>query len=735
MRRLTSAVILLLLAGSCLADKTMYVPDEWRHPWNPDSLLYKESDPDNAYTWSKTRSRETDNIIVLWDKGYGDKAPDQLPKSSPYYVDINDLLQKCEEFFNLEINTLGFVDPQNSNLAKYKVMVLMNHTTDWACYGGGYDYQVSALWLSPNTCKPVGSAVAHEIGHSFHYMCYAEGSNHGQNASIHTGFHGAIGKGAGIWEQTAQWQSLQSYPKEMFSQSINVFRKSHNLAFTHEWHRYQSYWFLYYICQYFNDITSVANVWNYKTTSVIDFNQALMRLKGWKVEELFRRYYDYASRCATWDFDVARDYRDAYVGDFEWRAVRTADNTDQVAAASAPQTTGFNIIPLRLPDAGATIIAHFTALKPTTQLANGDPGEMLNGESQWVPLNRKTYPSQGKDSQKGFRLGFVALLADGTRQYFSEDSVYCRGTGEQTADVQMQLPDNISKLWMVVSPAPTAYNQHLWDDNPLTGDYIWPYSVRFEGTDVNSSTGKATIYVSSDIEEAAVHDITFDYNVQVATNSTYDTQDVVLSPEVQAALAYAFQLQPNKIASMLVGWSNNGPATGEIMYCTANADGVQQDVAGTNTNATYGHWFGSNGELKGWGNGAVVYCDFEPSTLTFRVGYHPANARTGQTYTVTPALQYHADDGTMALARFRLHVTTGGSTTGSTELQEITDAITSIYGFTDSRHTYLHNLNPSSAKRASSSVTNSLFDLSGRQIVDIQTQKLYIEDRKVRISR
>ncbi len=703
---------------TAMADKTMYVPNEWRNPWPADSLLYAESDPDNSYTWSKTRSRETENVIVLWDKYYGNKAPDQLPTSSPYYVDINDLLKKCEAFFDLEINTLGFVNPQTSNLSKYKVMVLMNHTTDWACYGGGYDYQVSALWLSPNTCKPVGSAVAHEIGHSFHYMCYSEASRHGQDASVQTGFHSAIGKGAGIWEQTAQWQSLQSYPNEMFSQSVNVFRKSHNLAFTHEWHRYQSYWFLYYLCQFSDDLRAVANVWNYDTKVAIDFNQALMRSRSWSVEELYRRYYDYAARCATWDFDVAKQYRNAYVGDFEYRAVRTADHTYQVAAASAPQVTGFNIIPLQLPTAGSVITAHFTAMKPTANLAEGDPGEMLNGESQFAAINRKTYPSQAKDAQKGFRLGFVALMKDGTRHYFNADSVYCRGTGEQLADVSMEVPAQVSKLWMIVSPAPTTYVQHKWDDSPLTGDYIWPYRLTLEGTDILTSTNKATIYVSTHIDEAEPHDVLFEWDVRVGRNSNYATAPVTLSPDVQQALAYAFQLQPNQIASRLVGWSDNGPAKGKIMYCTSSDNGIQPNVAGTNTNAAYGHWFGPNGELKAWGSGAVVFCDFDPASLTFNIGYHPNNARQNTTYTIMPTFQYRTDDGQLVTARFRFQVRINSTQQNVVSNVSITDGVTEV---------------PMYHGPASDAMNARQYDMLGRPVSPKQRGLHIVDGRKVLI--
>ena len=232
-RLLTIMTVLLASAGSLLAQKSVYIPEEWRN--RTDTLIYADSDPDNKYTWSKSRSRETDNFILLWDKGYGNTLPSDAP--SQYRVDIDELLKKAEEFYDLEITKLGFVDPENSNLKKYKAMILMNHTTEWACYGGGYDYMVPALWLSPNTCWPVGQAVAHEVGHSFHYMCYSEASNHGADNTVQTGFHSPIGKGSVTWEQTAQWQAMQTFPELMYDQSIFVFNKSHNYAFTHEWHR------------------------------------------------------------------------------------------------------------------------------------------------------------------------------------------------------------------------------------------------------------------------------------------------------------------------------------------------------------------------------------------------------------------------------------------------------------------------------------------------------------------
>lgn len=67
---------------------------------------------------------ESDNVVIFWDKYYKTN-PKNLPKGDFYYVDIDDLLQKCKAFFDLEIiNRLGFVDAHNSNLNKYSLYIV-----------------------------------------------------------------------------------------------------------------------------------------------------------------------------------------------------------------------------------------------------------------------------------------------------------------------------------------------------------------------------------------------------------------------------------------------------------------------------------------------------------------------------------------------------------------------------------------------------------------------------------
>ena len=108
MKRILALTTFVASLWCAAAQKSVYIPREWKSPWPADSLLYAEADPDGRYTWSRSRSRESDNVIVFWDKNYT-KAPDQLSKSDFYYVDIDDLLRKCEAFFQLECSELGFV--------------------------------------------------------------------------------------------------------------------------------------------------------------------------------------------------------------------------------------------------------------------------------------------------------------------------------------------------------------------------------------------------------------------------------------------------------------------------------------------------------------------------------------------------------------------------------------------------------------------------------------------------
>ena len=713
MKKVVTILMLLSLTATRLyAQKAVYIPNEWKNPWPSDSLLYKESDPDNQYTWSKSRSVESDNVIVFWDKGYGSQKPSEAP--SAYQVDEQDLLQKCEDFYDLEINRLGFADPATSNLSKYKIMVMLSHTTGWVCYGGGYDYQISALWLGPSACKPVGHSVAHEVGHSFQYMCFSEHGGHKDSQTDNTGFHLQCGSGQAIWEQTAQWQAAQSYPGEMFSQSINVFRKSHNLAFSHEWHRYQSYWLHYYLSEYYNDIRTVAQVWNQPMTGQTqgngtDFNQALMKLKRLNVITLFSLYYDYAAHCVTWDLDACRDYGVPYVGDFDYRCVALGDTAYQVALASAPEASGFNVIPLDVPAEGTLVTTHFTALPAGTKLAQDDPAEMMNGDAQWTKTSRTTYIRPSNATKRGFRLGYVALLNDGSRQYVQQDSLYCTGNAETTCEVSITVPSGTKRLWLVVLPAPTTYVAHKWDDN-TSNDGQWPYRFRLEGTTLGS---RAQVYMSPVIDGREVADITLTYDVWLPKRNSYDPVAVNVSGQAQAMIGTALQIQPGDIANLLQTWASGGPSAGRMMFYPMNPRTQVRANRGSTANG-YGHWFNASGFVTEYASG-YLYSEFAPESLTFTIGQYPGKLSASSDYTIGQILRYKASDGKEAQARFvfRVHITDGQSGAELTAIDYTDPSPVGIKG--------IQNLEAGQSSNA------KYFDLQGRRLAGKPSQGIYIE--------
>ena len=664
MKRLFTFAALLVTALTAAAQKTIYIPASWSY--NSSTQEYTEGG--NAdLQWSFNRSKQSDNCIIFWQKGFGDD-PSKAPRLDGVDMtfDVDAVLQVAEKCYNLNVNQLGFA---NSNmLTKYKIIILMNYTTTWTCYGGGYDFRCSALWLNPATVKPAGHSLAHEVGHSFHYMCYAESSGYNpvSSSTDNTGFHLSCGNGQAIWEQTAQWQACQAYPEEMFSQSIFVFRNSHNYAFSHEWHRYQSYWFHYYLCQYYSDITTVAQVWrtpmkNQQNGNATDFNSALMVLKSLSARDLYKMYFDYACRLVTWDLDVCKPYRDPYIGDFTYRCVLTDDDQYQVALFSCPQGTGFNVIPLQVPAAGTEVKTSLTGLSVGAQLLEADPGTYLNGDTGESKIaadasGYRHYVNGGARASRGFRMGYVALMQDGTRQYFSKDSVYFQGTKSAVEDYSFTVPEGVSRLWLVVSPALKSYQVHKWDDS-IDKDDMWPYKFRLEGTDLAS---RATVYAAATVDGREVSDVTFTYDVNFPLSATaYSGTTVNVNGRAAATLGTAFQMQPSDIASKMQAWDDRGPSNGKILLYACAPDGSLSQSGFTATG--YGHWFDASGTVSPYANG-YIYSEFNPSTLTFAIGQYPNKCSEGKTYTVRQALRYRKNArGTYAQANFVFNVTLGGT--------------------------------------------------------------------------
>lgn len=199
---------------------------------------------ESSSRWSFSRSLETDHFILFWEPDFGDNPnSDVLPETMR--VDVADLSEKLENFYETETKTLGF--GISSLLNGYKLQVYLLYTDDWVATGSGYDNRIGALWISPSTCKPAGSVIAHEVGHCFQYLIYCEQLADGQPDAEESGFRYRYGNGFGnaFWEISAQWQFWQDYPAEQFTDyEMDTWFQNYFRAFEHEWTRYQNYWLI-----------------------------------------------------------------------------------------------------------------------------------------------------------------------------------------------------------------------------------------------------------------------------------------------------------------------------------------------------------------------------------------------------------------------------------------------------------------------------------------------------------
>ena len=591
--------------------------------------------------WSWFRSAQSENFFVFWEPDFGtDPNSESVP--SHLRVDIDDLLLKAEQFYKTNVEVLKFAEKGSgkSYLDQYKMEIYLIYQDEWLATGSGYDNVIGALWVNPSTCQPVGSTIAHEIGHSFQYQVYCDkllmGAADDYKQGFRYGYQGSNG-GNGFWEQCAQWQSFQDYPEQLFpNYHFNVWMANYHRHFSHEWMRYASYWMQYYWAQK-HGIDVVAKVW-IESASPEDPIQTYMRLYcGNQLEVMHAELYDYAARMATFDIDFLHQYAsDAYQGKYATQLFKVADNYHQVAYASCPGTTGFNVIALNVPAAGTEVTVDFAGLAPGSELAANDPGQYM--ESEVVKGNVTTYNNVNPQNA-GWRYGFVAHKANGTREYSAMQQ-------DAAGKSSFTVPANTQSLYFVVMGAPTKYVAHPWDEKELN-DEQWPYKVKFEGTGLLGD-------ISID-ETAKPQDISFTYNVSFPAAESYDGTSVNLKSNGDLQkLAQAFVQQPAALSGLMLS-AGSQPAEGKIAFAAIQADGSIEFNATANG---FGHWFDSKGDVTSWGsdNDSKLFVEYSASDYQFTIGQYPGKSKAGDKYTVKETMIYTVS-GTKYQATFIFNIT------------------------------------------------------------------------------
>ncbi len=602
-----------------------YYPGDPSYTKSLESMFYSDSN------YGFYHYKQSEHFFVFWDKQFGDD-PNGADVPDWAKVDVDDLLAKAEGFYktNIDILKMAETGQGKSYLDQYKMQIWLIYSDGWVATGSGYGDTIGALWVTPSTCKPVGSTIAHEIGHSFQYQVYADKLLNGSPNDYTTGFRYGWGGngGCGYWEQCAQWQSFQSYPAEMFGQDFNPWLVNYHRHFNHEWMRYQSYWLQYYWVMK-QGIEAFSAIWK-ESYSPEDPIMTYMRLYlNNDTQAFWDEYYDYASRMVTYDIDNVREYRDSYWGPstrYSTSLFEIGDKEYQVAYSNCPETAGFNIIRLNTPKNGGTVSIDFSSLPVGSALAANDAGEYKKGDNEGIGGTVSKYNSNmTNSSDPDFRYGFVAIVND--------KPVYSDMTHAASGVASMDVPADATDLYFVVVPTPAKYTSHAWDVDDTT-DEQWPYTFKISGTNV---FGHLDIDMDADPQS-----ITFEYTVNCDASSTaYELGTIDLNATGDIAeLAQAFVMQPSEIGANTSSISNGTtgvPGEGKVVLGLLQPDGT----IAYNYTANVGFWI-VDGSVGNWGGGQeALYVEYDKDNLIFTYGHYPEEAtKAGKLYTVKPCLVY-----------------------------------------------------------------------------------------------
>jgi len=584
--------------------------------WGP-TILSKSA------KFSFARYKSSEHFFVFWAPEFGDD-PNASTVPANMRVDIDDLLAKAEKFFDTNINKLGMatLGQGKSMLDKYKMQIYLLYQEEWLATGSGYDDAIGALWVNPSTCQPVGSTIAHEIGHSFQFQTYADrvqaqGVPNDYKSGFRYGFEGPDGANNGgcvYWEQCAQWQSFQDYPEQQFtSYDYNVWLANCHRHFHHEFHRYASYWLQsYWVAKH--GVDAYGKIWT-DSRAPEDAIMTYTRLyNGNDYSKTREELFDYAVRMATYDIDGVREYSNGFQNRYTPNFVKNEKGEYQIAYDNCPGATGFNVIPLSV--TGSTVKVNFRGLDYGEALAANDKSNIEDGDGNAKGKPTK-YNTCGGAENMGWRYGFVALT--GNKRTYSEVGKSADGS------LSFNVPSGAQQVYLVVQGSPEVYMSHGWDENE-TNDPQFPYAITLEGARI-ACYEEPVVPVYNKIDSQNM-EVTL--NVKLTAPGQYERGKVDLA---EKEICSFFGLDANEIGSMIkVG---EAPAEGVISCRALNTDGTYNMSASANN----GYWLDADGNAGVWGGG-YIYFEISGSSLTY--GDHPEQIKEGYTgsHTMRPVFVY-----------------------------------------------------------------------------------------------
>ena len=342
--------------------------------------------------WSYARMAYTGDIIVFWERPFG---PDlsQAPNLEGHNmkVDISNLLDRLQSFYDFYKHDLKFIKP-GSKADKYRMMVMLNYSLEGTAYGGDYDGQIGALWITPNRVQDKKlNCIAHELGHSFQSQigCDGEGLSWG---------------GGGIFEMTSQWMLWQVNPQWTTDENYHWcgFIDHHNLRFLAGENIYRSP----YVLEYWSmkhGLTTMGDLFRAGRRGE-DPASTYMRLYSLSLDQMNSEMLDCYSRLVTFDFPRVKKSHCRFAGQLitpmakpqhQGKALVLQPREDMI-----PETWGFNVIELNMVPGRKSATIQFEGLSQ-------DPNAtykarwvtVRNGQAEYGPILsghkfKLTVPSQ-----------------------------------------------------------------------------------------------------------------------------------------------------------------------------------------------------------------------------------------------------------------------------------------------------------------------------------------------------
>lgn len=365
-------ITISLVSNLVYAQKKLYIPKDLQ-----DMNLKADTSK-----WSLNRSIETDDLIFMWERGFGNDVsnPPQL-KGHDMSFNLLNLRDRIQTFYHFFRDTLGFVTPNYQSKADhYKMMVMVNYSLDGTAYGGTYDNFIGALWVAPNRIQDTKmNCMAHELGHSFQAQIMAD--------SI-----GQCWGGTGFFEMASQWMLWQVNPDWITDENYHfeAFKTLTHKAFLHMDNIYHSP----YVLQWWSDLHGRQFIAELFRQGVIGEDPVMTykRMNGLSqsafCDEIFRGYQHLVNFDFTHAYKETRQYAATFNTELE-----TCSN-GWLRPKSLPEGYGFNAI--KLDDRVNLNSPIFHLHLRGNQLRYGFVGITTNGESIYSDVNATSFTSNGQ---------------------------------------------------------------------------------------------------------------------------------------------------------------------------------------------------------------------------------------------------------------------------------------------------------------------------------------------------